>query len=68
MIEIIRTFDTGDPVVPRKRASALEVDRLISELGQLYLERIKVLRTGDQYAFQMVTHKISMVKIKLNQL
>ena len=55
-------------MVPRKRASALEVDRLISELGQLYLERIKVLRTGDQYAFQMVTHKISMVKIKLNQL
>ena len=62
-----RTFQSGDNS-GRGRISALEVDRLLTELGQLYLERFKVLRTGDYKDLQVVHDRIALIRMKLDQL
>ncbi len=58
---------TGNAIGPTGQ-SAVEIDSLLSELCRLYLERFKVMRTGDHHDLQKITHQISAIKTKLKQL
>jgi len=52
----------------RTTTSALAIDKILSELSRLYLERFKALRTGDHRDIQTITDKIADLKTQLNQL
>jgi type II secretory pathway predicted ATPase ExeA len=67
MMNVERFHRIGDRV-ERPRTSVLEVDRLLTELGQLYLERFKALRSGDPHVLQQLTDRIALIRMKLNQL
>ena len=48
--------------------SALEIDKILSELSRLYLERFKTLRTGDHNDLQKISDRIVALKSKLSYL
>jgi len=60
-------FRTGDPV-ERVGGSAHEIDRILRELGQLYVLRSQATRRGSQTDLQTIMAKINVLKIKLSQL
>ena len=60
----LRLIRTGDDAGPSEDQS-VTVDRLLSEISQLYFERVKTLRSGDQAAFQAVDAKIAALKERL---
>lgn len=63
----MRIFRTGDAAGPSE-AQSVTVDRILSEISQLYFERAKTLRSGDQAAFQAVDAKIAALKFRLTEL
>ncbi len=62
-------FRTGDEVERVGMGStAVEIDRLLCELGQLYIQRTQAIRMGTHLEIQAISAKINALKIKLNQL
>ena len=64
---IQRFFKSGDQV-DRVGSSAHQIDRILAELGRLYIERQKMLRLGTQAEIQTITEKITALKSQLAQL
>ncbi len=58
---------TGD-LVERVGGTAHEIDRILSELGRLYVQRLQAMRTGARHDIQAITHKINTLKTKLARL
>ena len=68
---IQRFFQTGDPVdhaVGQANGSAQEIDRLLCELGQLYIQRSQAMRSNKQADLGLIVAKIDTVKSKLSNL
>ena len=59
-----RLIQTGDDA-GLAEVQSLAVDRILSEISQLYFERARTLRSGDQAAFQAVDAKINALRDRL---
>ena len=60
-------FRTGDSV-DRVGGTAHEIDRILTELGELYILRSKATRMGTDIDMQSILSRISDLKAKLSQL
>ncbi len=62
-----QAIHTGDSS-RHSRTSALEIDKVLSELSRLYLERFRTLREGTLEDLQLINSRITSLKAKLQQL
>ena len=62
--KFFRTVDSVEHV----GGTAHEIDRILSELGQLYILRTQAARTGTHSDMTAISAKIDALKAKLNQL
>ena len=65
--KIIRSGDSIERGMPPMK-SAQEIDRILSELGSLYIQRLKALRLGTSLDVQIISDRIVALKSRLAQL
>jgi hypothetical protein len=63
----LRFIRTGDDAGPSEVQSVM-VDRILSEISQLYFVRARTLHSGDQAAFQAANAQIAALKERLAKL
>ena len=61
-------IQTGDGAERTLQSPAREIDRLLSELGHLYLLRTRASRFGDRVQMEEIAAQILLLKAKLADL